>query len=157
MCIRDRNNLIDKLPTSTAKDVRNKAIIELLYSSGLRVSELINLKINDVKIDVPERIYEISKPLKEWMEEAIESLAKMGLHSFPNGNVTAKTLEQARKRVQISISRGVKSAYRASSIVADCQRAVNLISALESQGIGAAREYLERSKGLSKIYAYKEY
>jgi len=43
------NNLIDKLPTSTAKDVRNKAIIELLYSSGLRVSELVNLKINDVK------------------------------------------------------------------------------------------------------------
>ena len=45
------NNLIDKLPTSTAKDVRNKAIIELLYSSGLRVSELVNLKINDVKND----------------------------------------------------------------------------------------------------------
>ena len=103
------------------------------------------LKINDVKINVPDKIYEISRPLKEWMAESIESLKKMGLHTFPSGNVTAKTLEQARKRVQISISRGVKSAYRASSIVADCQRAVNLISALESQGIGAAREYLERS------------
>ncbi len=57
------NNLIDKLPTSTAKDVRNKAIIELLYSSGLRVSELVNLKINDVKNDGSLRV--IGKGRKE--------------------------------------------------------------------------------------------
>ena len=57
------NNLIDKLPTSTPKDVRNKAIIELLYSSGLRVSELVNLKINDVKNDGSLRV--IGKGRKE--------------------------------------------------------------------------------------------
>ena len=57
------NNLIDKLPISTAKDVRNKAIIELLYSSGLRVSELVNLKINDVKNDGSLRV--IGKGRKE--------------------------------------------------------------------------------------------
>ena len=57
------NNLIDKLPTSTAKDVRNKAIIELLYSSGLRVSELVNLKVNDVKNDRSLRV--IGKGRKE--------------------------------------------------------------------------------------------
>ena len=57
------NNLIDKLPISTAKDVRNKAIIELLYSSGLRVSELINLRINDVKNDGSLRV--IGKGRKE--------------------------------------------------------------------------------------------
>jgi len=42
------NNLINTLPTVTSKDIRNKAVIELLYSSGLRVSELVNLKINDI-------------------------------------------------------------------------------------------------------------
>ena len=57
------NNLIDKLSTSTAKDVRNKAIIELLYSSGLRVSELVNLRINDVKNDRSLRV--IGKGRKE--------------------------------------------------------------------------------------------
>ena len=57
------NNLIDKLPESTAKDVRNKAIIELLYSSGLRVSELVNLRINDVKNDRSLRV--IGKGRKE--------------------------------------------------------------------------------------------
>jgi len=33
-------------------DYRNKAMIELMYSSGLRVSELINLKISDIDLEL---------------------------------------------------------------------------------------------------------
>ena len=43
------NTLINELPINTPKEVRNKAIVELLYSSGLRVSEVVNLKLNDMK------------------------------------------------------------------------------------------------------------
>ena len=43
------NTLINELPITTPKEVRNKAIVELLYSSGLRVSEVVNLKLNDIK------------------------------------------------------------------------------------------------------------
>ena len=43
------NTLINELPITTPKEVRNKAIVELLYSSGLRVSEVVNLKLNDMK------------------------------------------------------------------------------------------------------------
>ena len=43
------NTLINELPINTPKEVRNKAIVELLYSSGLRVSEVVNLKLNDLK------------------------------------------------------------------------------------------------------------
>jgi len=43
------NKLLDTIPTSTTKEVRDRSIIEILYSSGLRVSELTNLKLNDIK------------------------------------------------------------------------------------------------------------
>ena len=43
------NTLINELPINTPKEIRNKAIVELLYSSGLRVSELVNLRLNDIK------------------------------------------------------------------------------------------------------------
>ena len=43
------NELLDTIPTSSTKEVRDRSIIEILYSSGLRVSELTNLKINDIK------------------------------------------------------------------------------------------------------------
>jgi len=42
------NRVIDELQTSSNEDIRDKAIIELLYSSGLRVSELVQLNINDI-------------------------------------------------------------------------------------------------------------
>ena len=43
------NKLLDTIPTSNTKEVRDRSIIEILYSSGLRVSEITNLKLNDVK------------------------------------------------------------------------------------------------------------
>ena len=43
------NELLDSLPSKDAKDIRDKAILELMYSSGLRVSEVSNLSIKDVK------------------------------------------------------------------------------------------------------------
>ena len=43
------NKLLNNLPTENPKNLRDRTIIELLYSSGLRVSELTNLRINDIK------------------------------------------------------------------------------------------------------------
>ena len=45
---------VDKLLDINVTDkysARNRAMLELLYSSGLRVSELINLKLNDISFD----------------------------------------------------------------------------------------------------------
>jgi len=44
----DINHLIDAIDLSKAEGERNRAILETLYSCGLRVSELTNLKISDL-------------------------------------------------------------------------------------------------------------
>ncbi len=41
-------NKLLNFPLNDAYSYRNKAMLELMYSSGLRVSELINLKVNDI-------------------------------------------------------------------------------------------------------------
>lgn len=43
--------ILDSIDTSTAEGKRDLAIIELLYGSGLRISELIGLKYSDVEFE----------------------------------------------------------------------------------------------------------
>ncbi len=45
-------NIISAIDLSTPEGVRNKAAIETLYSCGLRVTELVNLKISCLYLDV---------------------------------------------------------------------------------------------------------
>jgi integrase/recombinase XerD len=45
---------LDSIPHATALQLRDKAMFELLYSSGMRVSEIVNLRLND--IDYEDRI-----------------------------------------------------------------------------------------------------
>ena len=58
------NKLIDAIDASTADGMRNKAIIELLYSCGLRVSELSDLKRSNIYPDT-EFIKVVGKGTKE--------------------------------------------------------------------------------------------
>jgi len=58
------NKLIDAIDVSTADGMRNKAIIELLYSCGLRVSELSDLKRSNIYPDT-EFIKVVGKGTKE--------------------------------------------------------------------------------------------
>ena len=46
------NQIIDAIDLSKPEAHRNRAIIETLYGSGLRVSELINLKISNIYFDM---------------------------------------------------------------------------------------------------------
>jgi len=51
------NTLLDNIPVSSTKEIRDRAIIEILYSSGLRVSELSNLKLTDIKNNQSIRVF----------------------------------------------------------------------------------------------------
>ena len=44
-------HLLASIPTSKAHDIRNRAIIEIMYSCGLRVSELISLEFSQLYLD----------------------------------------------------------------------------------------------------------
>lgn len=45
-------NLLDAIDLSSSEGGRNRAMLEVLYSSGLRVSELIDLRLNNIYFDV---------------------------------------------------------------------------------------------------------
>ena len=45
------NKLLD-IKCENALDYRNKAMLELMYSSGLRVSELLSLEVNDIDFEM---------------------------------------------------------------------------------------------------------
>jgi integrase/recombinase XerD len=51
LSIREIDDLINAIDLSKPEGHRNKAIIETLYSCGLRVSELINLRLSDLFFD----------------------------------------------------------------------------------------------------------
>lgn len=50
LTIEEVDNLLD-IKLNTPFDYRNKAMLELMYSSGLRVSELVELKLSDIDLN----------------------------------------------------------------------------------------------------------
>lgn len=87
------NAVISALDLSTAEGVRNKAMLETLYSCGLRVSELVSLKISNLFLDV-EFIKVVGKGNKERL--------------IPIGNDAIKHINIYRNTVrnQIAIQKG---------------------------------------------------
>ena len=76
--------LFDSIDLSTPEGARNRAMLETLYSSGLRVSELVNLKMNHVYFDIgflriigkgnKERLVPIGKSAIKYVKIYIEDI-----------------------------------------------------------------------------------
>lgn len=91
-----------------AKTARNKAMLELMYSCGLRVSELLNLKINDIDFNMnivkcfgkgnKERIVPLSdiatNALKEYIDLYRISLLKNNITDVLFLNIRGKSLSR---------------------------------------------------------------
>lgn len=82
--------IIESVDLSLENGTRNRSIIEILYSCGLRVSELINLKLSNLYLDV-EFIKVIGKGNKERLVP-IGSVAKKFIHIY---------IEEIRSKMKI--------------------------------------------------------
>ena len=93
------NKLIDGIEASTDEEIRDKAIIELLYSSGLRVSELVKLNLNDfnnekyIKVSGKgrkERVVPLNqsafKSIDYWIKDSRNKIAKSSESALFVGN-----------------------------------------------------------------------
>ena len=77
------NTVLNAPDISTPRGTRDLAMIELLYAAGLRVSELINVKIQDINLEVgfvrtfgkgsKERVVPIGSHAKEKINEYLST------------------------------------------------------------------------------------
>jgi integrase/recombinase XerD len=85
--------LLNAIDLSTPEGGRNRAILEVLYSSGLRVSELVELKINNVYFDAgflrvigkgnKERLVPIGRDAMKYLKIYIDQLRGQQPHKAP--------------------------------------------------------------------------
>ena len=71
--------LLEQPSGSSPKELRDKAMLELLYATGMRVSELINLKITDVNLTMN---YILCRDVSKERVIPIENVAKMALENY---------------------------------------------------------------------------
>jgi integrase/recombinase XerD len=85
------DSMIAQLDMSKPESHRNRAIIEMLYGSGLRVSELVNLRLSDIYRQEgfmritgkgnKQRLVPISPVADQWLEYWLEDRSKLDIKS----------------------------------------------------------------------------
>ncbi len=82
LSIEEINQIIAAIDLSKPEGQRNKAIIEVLYGSGLRVSELINLRISNLRMDEGFMLVEGKGSKQRLVPLSAESIAQLKLWYF---------------------------------------------------------------------------
>lgn len=104
LTVEEVNLLLEQPSGDSPKEIRDKAMLELLYATGIRVSELISLQVKDVNLrmnyvrcrDVDkERIIPFEAVAREalvrYMEQARNAMCKDSPYLFSNCQGTAMT------------------------------------------------------------------
>lgn len=88
--IDDMFRLLDSVETDTLLHTRNRAIFEMLYSSGIRVSELAGLDVDDVDVD--------AKLIRVMGKGRKERLVPIGDHALRALSAYREKLRAARRQ-----------------------------------------------------------
>jgi integrase/recombinase XerD len=88
------NRLLAAPDVSTEEGIRDRAVLEIMYATGLRVSELVGLKQNDIDMLAglvvchgkgnKERRVPLGKSAIHWLQQYAAVKAGYGKHSSPN-------------------------------------------------------------------------
>jgi len=102
LAVEDVDRLIEQPVVGTARGLRDRALIELLYATGMRVSELLSLRPADVNLDASyltcsgkgnkQRIVPIGDEATDWVRRYVREgrPALLGKRSSPRLFVNAK-------------------------------------------------------------------
>lgn len=82
--VKEMERLLDRIDTSSRQGIRNRAILELMYATGMRVSEVVGLNLNDLNLDVgfvkcrgkggKERIVPLGRESSKWINKYLKSV-----------------------------------------------------------------------------------
>lgn len=91
--------LLSAPDTETLEGVRDRAILEVMYATGLRVSEMISLRVSDIDLDAgllnchgkgsKERRVPIGRSAAQWLERYKGARARAGFEHQPHFFVSA--------------------------------------------------------------------
>ncbi len=108
----EMKTLLDSMPDKTKLDLRNRTILELLYGTGIRASELTNLNRSDVDLEQKllriygkgkkERILPLGRKAYEWLKKYISDVRGYNegalLTSKSGKRLTQRDLQRIVKR-----------------------------------------------------------
>lgn len=114
LTIEEVSRLLDQPGDTTPKEIRDRAMLELLYATGIRVSELVTLKISDVNLKMgyiechdlrKSRIIPIDdsaqKALDKYMNQVRKTMCKDSDYLFSNCKGTPMTRQGFWKIIKV--------------------------------------------------------
>lgn len=90
LTVEEMTRLLDAPDSGTDKGIRDKAILELMYATGMRVNELINLRMEDVNLSLKiitlkgnerERIIPFGEPARKALSEYLNGVRDKLIHN----------------------------------------------------------------------------
>ena len=106
------NRLLETCPTDSLSGLRDRAILELLFSSGLRVSELVSLNRDQLNVKRGEfmvrgkgqkdRLVFIADEAALWLERYLERRSDNSPPLFINNSAHRKTVSQDGNHLRLS-------------------------------------------------------
>lgn len=93
MTVQEVSDLLDVPDIRKPRELRNAAMMEIMYGSGLRVSELVSLKLQDINLD--------ANVVRVMGKGSKERMVPFGSHA---GNITQKWIKQGRPALLNGIS-----------------------------------------------------